>query len=101
MKKSITTKIEKVFDNRVRLGIMALLMVRDWVDFVSLKEILEVTDGALASHLGVLEKNNYIEVRKQFVGRRPQTTYSATVAGRKAFSDHLDILEQLIKGVSD
>jgi predicted ArsR family transcriptional regulator len=101
MKKSITTKIEKVFDNRVRLGIMAILMVRDWVEFVSLKEKLEVTDGALASHLSVLEKNDYIEVRKQFVGRRPQTSYSATVAGRKAFSDHLDILEQLIKGISD
>jgi len=73
-------------------------MVDDWVTFKTLKEELAITDGNLASHLNTLEKNKFIEVRKSFVGRKPQTTYKATPIGRKAFSDHLDALEELLKG---
>jgi len=76
---------------------MSMLMVNDWVGFKTLKEMLELTDGRLASHIKSLEENKFIEVRKEFVGRKPQTTYKATKAGRKAFSDHLDALEELLK----
>ena len=76
---------------------MSVLMVNDWVDFKQMKEVLGVSDGNLASHIKALEKVAYVEVRKQFVGRRPQTSYRATITGRKAFSDHLDALEQLLK----
>ena len=76
---------------------MSILMVNDWVDFKTLKEMLEVTDGRLASHIKALEKEAFIEVRKQFLGRKPNTSYSATVSGRKAFNDHLDALEKLLK----
>jgi DNA-binding PadR family transcriptional regulator len=72
-------------------------MVNDWVDFKTLKEMLEVTDGRLASHIKALEAEAFIEVRKQFLGRKPNTSYSATVSGRKAFNDHLDALEKLLK----
>ncbi len=78
---------------------MSILMVNEWIDFNSLKEMLDLSDGRLAGHLSVLEKNEYIEIKKQFVGRKPQTSYKATEAGKKAFSDHLDILEQLIKNL--
>jgi DNA-binding PadR family transcriptional regulator len=74
-------------------------MVNDWVDFTTFKEMLDLSDGNLASHMTILEKEGYIEIRKQFVGKKPQTTYSVTVLGRKAFSDHLTALENLIKNI--
>lgn len=89
--------LNKEFESRVRLGIMSVLMVRDWVEFKELKELLEITDGNLASHLSALEKNNYIEFHKEFVGKKPRTTYKVTVLGRKAFNDHLVQLEKLLR----
>lgn len=94
--KNIISNLNRLFENRIRLGAMSLLMVNDWVDFNTLKESLGVTDGNLASHLNTLEKNEYIEVQKQFIGKKPKTTYRATINGRKAFKDHLDALEKLI-----
>ena len=52
-----------------RLGIMSVLMVNDWVDFNEMKQLLEVTDGNLANHSSALEKSNYIEIKKEFVGK--------------------------------
>ena len=84
-------------DNRIRLGIMSILMVNDWVDFGTFKEMLGLTDGNLASHMKVLESESYVEMRKLFVGRKPLTSYTTTVLGRKAFNDHLAALEELLK----
>lgn len=81
----------------VRLRVMSILMVNEQYDFNSFKEILEVTDGNLASHLRYLENQGYIAVEKTFVGRKPQTNYSATASGKKAFQEHLNFLEQLIR----
>ncbi len=89
--------LNKVFDSRVRLGIMSALMVNDSVNFNELKELIEVTDGNLASHLKGLEENGYIKVYKGFVGRKTNTTYSATKAGEQAFKQHIAALEQMIK----
>ncbi len=88
---------DKAFENKVRLGVMSALMVNDTLDFNALKELLDVTDGNLASHLKALEKVEYISVKKQFVGRKPNTRYQATRAGKKAFEAHLNALEALIK----
>jgi DNA-binding MarR family transcriptional regulator len=76
---------------------MSILMVNDKVEFSSLKEMLDITDGNLASHISALEKLEYIEVQKQFIGKKPNTTYSVTRAGKKAFNEHLDALEKLLK----
>ncbi len=76
---------------------MSALVVNDSLDFNALKELLGVTDGNLASHLKALEKVDYIDVQKQFVGRKPNTQYEATQNGKKAFSAHLDALEALLK----
>ena len=75
---------------------MAILSVNEEVDFNNLKELLEITDGNLASHLKALEKSEYIEVRKQFVGRKPQTTYCLTSLGKSSFQEHVDALGKLI-----
>ncbi|MCE9539590.1 MAG: transcriptional regulator [Bacteroidetes bacterium] len=95
--KNYIQHLNKAFENRIRLGIMSILMVNDWVEFSSLKEMLDITDGNLASHISALEKIEYLEVKKQFVGKKPNTTYSVTKLGKKAFNEHLDALEQLIK----
>jgi predicted transcriptional regulator len=98
--KDLLQKINnKAFDNRIRLGIMSMLMVNDWVSFTFIKEMLELEDGTLASHIKVLEKEQYIDVRKEFVGKKPQTTYASTVLGRKAFNEHLTALENLLKNL--
>ena len=76
---------------------MSILMVNDRVEFSSLKEMLDITDGNLASHISALEKLEYIEVQKQFIGKKPNTTYLVTRAGKKAFNEHLDALEKLLK----
>lgn len=76
---------------------MSALAVNDDLDFNALKEYLDVTDGNLASHLKGLEKEAFVGVKKSFVGRKPNTKYSMTKKGKKAFDDHLKILEQLIK----
>jgi DNA-binding MarR family transcriptional regulator len=89
-------KLDKAFENRLRLQIMSVLMVNERYDFNSLKELLGVTDGNLASHLKGLEKEEYIIVHKSFLGRKPNTNYESTAKGKKAFKQHLDALEQLI-----
>ncbi len=96
--KDFLDKINKLFENRVRLAVMSLLMVEEWMDFGRLKETLDLTDGNLSSHIAKLEGKGYVEVRKQFVGKKPQTSYRATPAGRRAFQDHLDALEKIIRG---
>ena len=90
-------QLQKVFDSRVRLGVMSALMVNAQVSFNDLKELINVTDGNLASHLKALEENGYVKVNKGFVGRKTNTTYAVTKAGEKAFRLHLDALEQMIK----
>ncbi len=95
--KEIISKLNKQFESRIRLGIMSVLMVNESIDFVSLKELLDTTDGNLASHLNALEKNELIEVKKQFIGRKPNTRYQVTETGRSAFKEHLDYLTRLIK----
>lgn len=89
--------LNKIFDSRVRLGIMSALMVNASVNFNELKEILNITDGNLASHLKALEENKIIKVQKGFIGRKTNTTYSITKNGEKLFRTHLDALEQMIK----
>lgn len=95
--KDVIAHINKAFDHRIRLGIMSVLMVNDVVDFTKLKELLDVTDGNLASHIKALEQEEFILITKQFIGKKPNTTYSASEVGRIAFKNHLNALEQLIR----
>lgn len=96
--KDLLEQFNKAFESKARLGIMSVLMVNEQIDFNALKELLQLTDGNLASHLKALEELQYIAVNKQFIGRKPNTTYRATEEGKKAFKDHLNALEILIKG---
>ena len=95
--REIVAKLNKVFDNRIRLAAMSTLSVNDAMDFNSMKGLLDVTDGNLASHISALESEGYVKVTKRFVGKKPQTTYTLTATGRRAFTEHIDALEQLIR----
>ena len=88
--------LNKAFENRVKLGVMSALAANGSLDFNSLKEYFDVTDGNLASHLKSLEKELFITVQKSFIGRKPNTAYTITREGRRAFEEHLKALEQLI-----
>ena len=89
--------LNKAFDNKIRLGIMSILSVNSHASFNHLKEVLEVTDGNLASHLKSLENAGYILVNKSFKNRKPNTSYEITPAGTEAFECHLKALEDILK----
>jgi DNA-binding HxlR family transcriptional regulator len=89
--------LNKVFESRIRLGIMSSLVVNAELSFNDLKQTLEVSDGNLATHLINLEENGYIKVHKGFIGRKTNTTYSITKSGEKAFKEHVEALENMIK----
>jgi DNA-binding HxlR family transcriptional regulator len=91
--------LNKVFESRIRLGVMSVLMVNDQVNFNDLKQMLEVTDGNLATHLVNLEENGFIKVKKGFIGKKTNTTYSITKSGERSFIEHISALENMIKGV--
>ena len=89
--------LDKVLEHRVRLQIMSVLAANESYDFNSLKELLNITDGNLASHMKALEKEKYVLVQKSFVDRKPNTRYKASEKGKNAFKKHLDALEAVVK----
>lgn len=95
--KELINNLNRLFESRIRLGVMSILMINDWVDFNSLKENLNITDGNLASHIKALEEAGYIEIKKQFVKKKPNTSYRVTLSGRNEFENHLRALEEIIK----
>lgn len=92
-------QFNKTLENRIRLGIMAALMVNSQLDFTALKELLAVTDGNLSSHLKSLQEAGYVTMSKQFISLKPNTSYQITSSGRQAFEEHLAQLERLINQV--
>ena len=91
--------LNKLFDNRIRLGVMSILMVNESVSFNDLKSMLEVTDGNLATHLITLEEKGFLKVKKGFIGRKTNTTYSISALGTREFTNHMKVLEHMIKRI--
>lgn len=89
--------LNKAFENKMRLGIMSALMVNEYLDFSSLKTLLNATDGNLASHMKSLEKERFVTFKKEFIGRKPNTKYYATDEGKEAFIKHIKAIESLLK----
>ncbi len=89
--------LDKVLEHRLRLQIISVLAANESYDFNELKELLEATDGNLATHIKALEREKYLSVTKSFIERKPNTRYKITERGRAAFKKHLDALEELIK----
>lgn len=97
--KNLFQHLDKAFENKLRLGIMSILLVNVSATYNTLKETLEATDGNLASHLKHLEKLGYISVSKSFVDRKPNTEYAITDNGKIAFEKHLNTLEEILKNL--
>ena len=95
--KSTVAGLSKLYSHRTRLGLMGILVVNDWVDFVTLRDALKLSDGSLAGHIKALQKEGQIEIEKRFVEDKPRTSYRATAAGRSAFERHLNELEDFLK----
>lgn len=91
--------LDTVVHGPVRLGILTLLQVDGPLDFTALKKRLGVPDGAMGSHLQRLEEEGYVSVKKEFVGKRPRSTYRLLPAGRAAFAKHLLNLKSIIDSV--
>lgn len=89
--------LNKAFENKTRLGIMSVLMVNESVDFSTLKSLLGLTDGNLASHTRALEELGYVQSEKKFIGRKPNTSFTVTPIGSQAFKEHLKALEDFLK----
>ncbi|MFK5857563.1 MAG: transcriptional regulator [Bacteroidota bacterium] len=98
--KEILSNLNKVFDSRMRIGIMAILLSGNWVDFTTLRNTLEATDGNLSSHLSSLEKNNMIKLKRQFIKGRPRTSYKISRNGLRKFTSHLNAIEGLVEKIS-
>ena len=79
-----------------RVAGMSALVVNDYLDFNALKTLLEVTDGNLASHLRSLENSGYVSFKKEFLNRKPNTSYRATREGKAAFVRHIRAIEKLL-----
>ena len=89
--------LDKLLEHSARLQIMSVLVTNDSFDFNSLKELLDITDGNLATHIKALEREKYLSIKKSFIDRKPNTQYKATEKGRTAFKKHLDALEAVVK----
>ena len=94
---AIIDGLNKVFESKIRLGIMSVLVANGSSDVATLKSLLELTDGNLASHARSLEEAGYLRCEKKFVGRKPNTTYIVTESGREAFAAHIDAMERFLK----
>ena len=97
--KNPIAKLNKIFDSRVRLGIMSTLMINDSINFNELKELIDVSDGNLASHIKSLDEAGFIKINKGFIGKKTNTTYTITRVGEKAFQEHLSALENMIRNM--
>lgn len=89
--------LDKLLEHKARLQIISVLAANESFDFNSIKELLSLSDGSLATHIKALEREKYISVTKTFVDRKPNTKFKATERGRTAFKKHLDAMEELIK----
>lgn len=74
-------------------------MVNNWMDYKAFKEQLDLTDGNLASHIGGLEKLEYITIRKRFIGKKTNTSYKITALGKREFQSHINALEKLLNSI--
>ena len=95
-------ELDELIHQPLRLKIMAALYAErdaDPVEFSRLKAVTQATDGNLGSHLTTLEKAGYVEIAKDFVGKRPRTRVALTQIGRKAFRRHVDYLRAVVEGV--
>lgn len=96
MKPDKILQMDPIIHSQVRLAVLSILLSVKEADFNTLKEMTKTTDGNLSTHLSKLEQAEYIRVKKKFKGKKPLTSCLMTEKGRKAFSEYLKTLEDII-----
>jgi DNA-binding HxlR family transcriptional regulator len=99
--KPVSTNLDRLIHERIRLGIVSALAVNRSLTFNELKALLKTTDGNLSVHARKLEEADYILCTKSFDGRLPKTEYRLTAAGRRALERYLDHMEALIRATRE
>ncbi|MBN2410986.1 transcriptional regulator [candidate division KSB1 bacterium] len=97
----LTSKLDKIFHDRVRLGVMSILLASEQeITFTDLVGKLELTRGNLSVHMKVLEQNGFVKSKKEFKNNKPRTTFQITKKGKAAFEEYLKLLEQIVKNIN-
>jgi len=91
-----TTRLNPAIHQPARLGILTAAAETKRIDFVSLRDLLNLTDGNLSRHLSTLDDAGYIKIAKTFERRKPRTWISATPAGRRALADEIAALREIV-----
>jgi len=89
--------LDRVIHEKGRLAIMSMLAASPELSFTELRDALSMTDGNVTTHIRTLQEAGYVSVAKSYQNNRPLTTVSLTTAGRKAFSDYVDLLEKIVQ----
>ncbi len=97
MKPELFLKLDRVIHEKGRLAIMSMLAASPELSFTELRDALAMTDGNLTTHIRALQQEGFLAVAKSYQNNRPLTTCSLTTAGRKAFGEYIDLLEQIVK----
>jgi len=90
-------QLDRVIHEKGRLAIMSMLAASPELSFTELRDTLNMTDGNLTTHIRTLQEAGYVAVAKSYQNNRPLTTCSLTPAGRKAFAEYVDLLEQIVR----
>ena len=90
-------QLDRLIHEKGRLAIMSMLAASPELSFTELRDALAMTDGNLTTHIRALQQEGYVAVAKSFQNRRSLTTCSLTTAGRKAFVDYINLLEQIVR----
>jgi DNA-binding MarR family transcriptional regulator len=90
-------QLDRVIHEKGRLAIMSMLAASPELSFTELRDALGMTDGNLTTHIRSLQETGYVSVAKSYQNRRPLTTCSLTAAGRKAFREYVNLLEQIVQ----
>ena len=97
MKPELFLQLDRVIHEKGRLAIMSMLAASPELSFTELRNVLSMADGNVTTHIRALQQEGYVAVAKSYQNRRPLTTCSLTPAGRKAFAEYVNLLEQIIQ----
>jgi len=90
-------QLDRVIHEKGRLAIMSALAAAPELSFTELRDMLDMTDGNLTTHIRTLQQEGFVSVAKSYQNNRPLTSCSLTPAGRKAFAEYINLLEQIIR----
>jgi DNA-binding MarR family transcriptional regulator len=93
----LVLKLDRVIHEKGRMAIMSLLAATPELSFTEMRDTLNMTDGNLSMHLKTLQESGYLAVTKSYQEKKPLTTCTLTAAGRKAFSEYIDLLEEIVR----